>query len=77
MSVEQRRAIISLLPKKKRIVYFLRIGGQISLLNVDYKILANALANRLTKFLQLLIDEDQTGYLKQRFIGNNIAQLKT
>ena len=28
MSMEQRRAIISLLPKKKRTVYFLKIGGQ-------------------------------------------------
>ena len=72
MSVEQRRAIISLLAKKEKDRLFLKNWRPISLLNVDYKILAKAPANRLTKFLPLLIDEDQTGYVKQRFIGNNI-----
>ena len=72
MSVEQRRAIISLLPKKEKDRIFLKNWRPTSLLNVDYKILAKALANRLTTFLPLLIDEDQTGYVKQRFIGNNI-----
>ena len=72
MSLEQRRAIISLLPKKEKNRIFLKNWRPISLLNVDYKILAKALANRLTKYLPRLIDEDQTGYVKQRFIGNNI-----
>ena len=72
MSVEQRRAIISLLPKIEKDRLFLKNWRPISLLNVDYKILAKALVNRMTKFLPLLIDEDQTGYVKQRFISNNI-----
>ena len=72
MSVEKKRAIISLLPKKEKDRLFLKNWRLISLLNVDYKILAKALTNRLTTFLPLLIDEDQTGYVKQRFIGNNI-----
>ena len=69
MSIEQRRAIISLLPKKEKDRLFLKNWRPISRLNVDYKILAKALANRLTKFLPPLIDEDKTGYVKQRFIG--------
>ena len=72
MSMEQRRAIISLLLKKEKNRIFIKNWRPISLLNVDYKILAKALANRLTKYLPRLIDEDQTGYVKQRFIGNNI-----
>ena len=72
MSMEQRRSIISLLPKKEKSRIFLKNWRPISLLNVDYEILAKALANRLTKHLPRLINEDQTGYVKQRFIGNNI-----
>ena len=70
--MEQRRAIISLLPKKEKNRIFLKNWRPISQLNVDYKIRAKALANRLTKYLLRLIDEDQTGYVKLRFIGNNI-----
>ena len=70
--MEQRRTIIYLLPKKEKNRIFLKNWRPISLLNVDYKILPKALANRLTKYLPRLVDADQTGYVKQRFIGNNI-----
>jgi hypothetical protein len=41
----------------------------ISLLNVDLKILSHVLAQRLKKILNKIINEDQTGYIKNRFIG--------
>ena len=44
----------------------------ICLTNCDYRILANVLANRLHKVLSYLISGDQTGYVKGRFIGQNI-----
>ena len=72
LSIAQRRVIISLLPKGDKDRLYLKNWRPISLLNVDYKILAKALANRLIEFLPQLIDEDQTGYVKKRFIGNNI-----
>ena len=72
LSIALRRAIISLLPKGDKDRLYLKNWRPISLLNVDYKILAKALANRLIEFLPQLIDEDQTGYVKKRFIGNNI-----
>ena len=76
MSTEQRRGIISLLPKKDKDRLYLKNWRPISLLNVDYKILAKALGNRIISFLPNLIDEDQTGHIKKRFIGNNIRIIK-
>ena len=72
LSIAQRRAIISLLPKGDKDRLYLKNWRPISLLNVNYKSLAKALANRLIEFLPQLIDEDQTGYVKKRFIGNDI-----
>ena len=46
----------------------------ISLANIDYKILAFVLANRLENVLSKLISHDQTGYVKGRFIGFNIRK---
>ena len=73
LSVEQKRGVISLLPKKDKDRLYLKNWRRITLLNVDYKILAKALGNRINSFLPSLIDEDQTGYVKNRLIGNNIG----
>ena len=48
----------------------------ISLLNVDYKILTKAIAKRLEKILPKIINHDQTGYIKGRFIGENIRLIQ-
>ena len=48
----------------------------ISLSNVDYKILAFALSNRLHKILDTIISPEQTAYVRKRFIGENIRQLQ-
>ena len=48
----------------------------ISLSNVDYKILAFILANRLHLVLDKLISPEQTAYVKDRFIGENIRQIE-
>uniref|UniRef100_A0A803TTP7 Reverse transcriptase domain-containing protein n=1 Tax=Anolis carolinensis TaxID=28377 RepID=A0A803TTP7_ANOCA len=47
----------------------------ISLLNVVYKIYANILAERLKKFLQEWIQKDQTGFLPQRDIKDNLRTI--
>ena len=46
------------------------------LLNVDYKILAKCIAKRIEPFLPKLIHSDQTGFMKDRFIGQNVRLLK-
>ena len=72
LSVTQRRGIIKLIPKKYAEPYLVKNWRPISLLNCDYKIAAKAIANRFKHVLPNLIDNDQTGFLKGRFIGENI-----
>ena len=45
------------------------------MLNVDYKILAKCIAKRIEPFLPKLIHSDQTGFMKDRFIGQNVRLL--
>ena len=40
--------------------------------NCDYKIATKAIANRIKRVIPKLINNDQTGFLKGRFIGENI-----
>ena len=47
----------------------------LTLLNVDYKILAKAIGQRIESKLSSLIDSDQTGFIKGRFIGQNFRLL--
>ena len=42
------------------------------MLNVDYKILSSILANTLKQVLPQIISDDQKGFLKNRYIGENI-----
>ena len=44
----------------------------ISLTNVDYRILAFTLAQRMQKFIGTMISNDQSAYIKGRYIGTNI-----
>ena len=41
-------------------------------MNCDYKIAAKAIANRLKTVIPKIINNDQTDFLKGRFIGENI-----
>ena len=48
----------------------------ISLLNIDYKILTKSIAKRLEKVLPKIINPNQTGYIKGRFIGENVRLIQ-
>jgi len=76
LSISQRRGIISLIPKKNKDKTILENLRPISLLNVDYKILTKVLAKRLEKVLPKLVNPDQTGYVKGRYIGENIRLIE-
>ena len=75
LSYSQRRGIIKLLYKKNDKT-LLNNWRPISLLNTDYKILAHVLANRLKNVIEKFINTDQTGYIKGRFIGQNIRVIQ-
>ena len=72
MSISQRRGFISLLPQKKKNTLLLKSWRKITLLNIDYKIATKCIAKRGEQVLPMLIDRDQTGYVKNRFIAENI-----
>ena len=72
MSISQKRGIISLIPKKNKDKKYLKNWRPISLLNNDYKIVTKAIALRLEKVLPTIISPNQTGYVKGRYIGENI-----
>ena len=72
LSISQRRGKISLIPKKSKGKTILENLRPISLLNVDYKILTKVIAKRIEKVLPTLINPDQTGYVKGRYIGENV-----
>ena len=75
LSIEQRRGIISLIPKKDKDSRFLKNWRPITLLNTDYKVLTKVLSSRLQHALKEIIFPDQTGYIKGRYIGENIRTI--
>ena len=66
-----RRGIINLIPKKNKEELLVSNWRPITLLNVDYKIWAKAIANRLESATDL-ISLQQTGFIKNRSIFTNI-----
>jgi exonuclease III len=72
LSIDQRRAILTLLPKKDKDARYIKNWRPLSLLNTDYKILAKALALRLQTYLPDIINTDQSGCIKGRSTFSNI-----
>ena len=64
--------LLNLSQKKDAELNLIKNWRPLTLLNCDYKIATKALANRIKLFLQKLISHDQTGFIKNRFIGENI-----
>ena len=75
LTIEQRRGILNIIPKKDKDLRHLANWRPLTLLNTDYKILTKLLALRLQKVLPSIISPDQTGYLKGRYIGDNIRTI--
>lgn len=70
-------SLIALIPKKDKDPIYLSNWRPISLINCDYKIVTKALANRLGIVLPSIIHQDQKGFIKGRFIGENLFDLST
>ena len=76
LSLDQRRGLISLVPKKDKDRQFLKNWRPIALLTTDYKLIAKCLASRIVQVIDKLIACDQTGYIKGRYIGENIRTVQ-
>ena len=75
LSRDQRRAVLTLLPKQNKDPRHLKNWRPLSVLNTDYKILTKTLADRLQKVLPSIISNDQVGYIKGRYIGENLRTI--
>ena len=75
LTISQRRGVITLIPKEDGSLLDLSNWRPITLLNVDCKIATKAIAKRLEASPPKLINHDQTGFIKGRYIGENIRFL--
>ena len=72
--VTQRRGVITLIPKKGDQT-LLRNKRVICLLDIVYKIVAKVLATRLARVIHCLVSGDQTGAIRNRYIGTNLRTI--
>ena len=75
MTNTQKLGVISLIHKKNN-PQLLDNYRPITLLNVDTKLLAYSIAQRIKNILPKIINSDQNGYIKNRYIGYNIRQIQ-
>ena len=75
LATSQRVGLITLIYKKGNRTD-LNNWRPISLLNHDYKILSCVLANRMKKVLPNIINSGQVGYIKGRFVGQNVRLIE-
>ena len=75
LTYSQKTAVITLIFKTGD-RSLLKHYRPISLTNTDYKILAFVLAMRVQKVMPSVINNDQTGYIKNRLIGLNIRTVQ-
>ena len=71
-----RQGVISLLEKANRDQLKISSWRPLSLLCSDYKVYAKIVANRMSVVTPYLIHEDQTAFIKGRFIAQNLMELQ-
>lgn len=75
LSVTQKQGVIICIPKDGKDKKYLKNWRPITLLNTVYKIASSCIAERMKTVLPKLINEDQKGFLKGRYMGENIRLL--
>ena len=76
-TIDQRRGLLKLIPKRNRDPGYVKNLRPITSLNVDYKMLTKVLANRMREIIPTLIHEDQKGFVHGRFLGETVIELQT
>ena len=69
--LHKRKASLYVYLKGDKPREYLENWRPILLMNVAYKIASSCIAERMKKVLPTLISEDQTGFMANRYIGNN------
>ena len=72
LSTTQKEGIITCILKVDKPRYNIKNWRPISLLNVIYIIGSSCIANRIKRVLPSLIDDDQTGFISRRYMGDNV-----
>ena len=72
LSETQTQGLITCIPKGNKPKEYLKNWRPITLLNTVYKIGTGCIANRIKSFLPKLIHTDQSGFIKDRYIGENL-----
>ena len=75
LSQSQRNGVITLLLKEGKDPLEIKSYRPISLLNVDYKLIAKVMSQRLKRVINSLVHSDQQGFLSGRNIGSNIRTI--
>lgn len=66
------QGLITLIPKPNKDLLLIDNWRPICLLNDDYEIMALVLANRMKEFLDTIIDETQSGFMRNRHLSKNM-----
>ena len=75
LSISLERGVITCIPKQNKCRFYLKNWRPISLLNAVYKLAASCIANRIKPVLCEIINEDQKGFIRGRYIGENIRMV--
>ena len=76
LSQSQKRGVITLLEKRGKNPDLIKNWRPVSLTNVDYKILTKTLALRTEEIIPNIIHANQSGFVKGRYIGENIRLIQ-
>ena len=72
LSATQKEGLIVCIAKVDKSKEYIKNWRPISLLNIVYKISSSCIANRLKKVLPSLINENQTEFMSNRYMGDSI-----
>ena len=70
-----RQGILNLIPKANKDTRYVKNLRPITLLNVDYKLIEKAIADKMIPALKHIIHPDQRGFMKDRRISVNIRKM--